>query len=96
MNSISPKVSGSAGAAGVSTPVAIIVIWLIGLTHVVVPPEVAAAIASLLAALSAFAVGYYMPHDPQIVALLAGQQPPPIAPVVPLAAPPPPPVAPAA
>jgi len=74
MNSISPKVSNGFGAAGGSTPVTVIVIWLIGLTGVVIPPEVAAAIASLVAALAGLAVGYWTPHDPLTAAALEAQK----------------------
>jgi len=85
---MSPKVSNGFGAAGGSTPVTIIIVWLIGLMHVTIPPEVAAAIASLVAALCGLLAGYMTPHEPQIAALLAqqnGHQPQPTSP------PPPPP-----
>lgn len=62
---ISPKVSAAAGAAGGSTPLSIVIIWLIGLLHVTIPPEVAAAIASLVAALASLIAGYVVPHSPQ-------------------------------
>lgn len=61
---VSPKVSAAAGAAGASTPLSIVVIWVIGLLHVTVPPEVAAAIASLLASLASLVAGYIVPHNP--------------------------------
>lgn len=63
MNTVSPKVSAAGGAAGASTPLSIVIIWLIGLLHVTVPPEVAAAIASLIAAFAAIVAGYLMPHE---------------------------------
>lgn len=45
-------------AAAVGTPAGVILAWVIGLTGVVVPPEVAAALGALVAAL----VGYWVPN----------------------------------
>ena len=44
MNPVSSKVVAGAGAAGGSTPLSIVLIWALGLVHVTVPPEIAAAI----------------------------------------------------
>ena len=63
MNPISPKVAAAGGAAGVSTPLSMIVIWALGLLHVTVPPEIGGAIASLIAALAAVVAGYLVPHQ---------------------------------
>ena len=59
MNPVSPKVSVGAGAAGSSAPIAIIVVWLVGLTGIVVPEAVAASIGSLVAAGAGFLAGYF-------------------------------------
>ena len=50
------------GAAAISAPLSIIVIWALGLTGVQVPVEVAMSIATLLAALASAVVGYIVPH----------------------------------
>lgn len=63
MNTISPKVSAGAGAAGASAPLSTILIWLIGLLGVVIPPEVAAAMAGLIAAIVGLVAGYMVPHE---------------------------------
>jgi hypothetical protein len=68
---MSPKVAAGAGAAGASSPLSIIVIWLIGLTHVTLPPEVAVAIGSLVAAGASLLAGYLVPHDPTTARLIA-------------------------
>lgn len=62
MRSMSPKVIAGSGAAGSSMPLAIILIWILGLLNITVPPEVAAAIASEMAAIAALVAGYYVPH----------------------------------
>lgn len=62
MNPISPKVSAGAGAAGGSTPLSILIIWGLGLSGLVVPPEVAASIGALIAGLSSLLAGYLVPH----------------------------------
>lgn len=72
MNPVSPKVSAAAGAAGGSTPLSIVIIWLLGMAHIMVPPEVAVSIGTLVASGAALAAGYWVPHGPQ----------PPAAPVV--------------
>lgn len=59
---VSAKVSAGVGAAGASTPLSIVVIWILGLFNVQVPPEVAAAIASLIAAIASGIGGYIVPH----------------------------------
>lgn len=58
MAPISSKVSvgGAAGAGSVGIPV--VVIWLLGLFHVPVPPEVAAVLSGWLAAGTAFFFGW--------------------------------------
>lgn len=61
---VSSRVVAGAGAAGGSTPLSIIVIWVLGLAHVAVPPEIAAAIAALVASLASGMAGYMMPHNP--------------------------------
>jgi hypothetical protein len=63
MNGISPKVAAGAGAAGSSTPLSIIIIWILGLLNVTVPPEVAASIGALIAALGSLFAGYMVPHQ---------------------------------
>ena len=62
MNPVSPKVAAASGAAGVSTPLSMIVIWAMGLLGVQVPPEIGGAIASLIAAVAAAIGGYLAPH----------------------------------
>ena len=61
-NTVSPKVSAAAGAAGGSTPLSIVICWLIGLTGLTVPPEVAVSIGALVASGSALLAGYLIPH----------------------------------
>ena len=63
MNPVSSKVVAGAGAAGGSTPLSIVLIWALGLVHVTVPPEIAAAIAALVASLASLAAGYAVPHN---------------------------------
>ncbi len=48
MDSVSPKVTAASSAAGGSMPLAIVVVWLLGQAGVQVPPEIGAAIASLV------------------------------------------------
>lgn len=57
MNGISPKVANGAAAAGGSSPVAIIIIWALG-HWVTMPPEIAAALASIISTASGFVGGY--------------------------------------
>lgn len=64
MNPVSPKVAAAAGSAGATTPLGVIVVWLIGLTGTQVPPDVAIAIGALLASGAAFVGGYLTPHQP--------------------------------
>lgn len=64
MNPVSPKVSAAAGAAGGSTPLSIVICWLIGLAGLTVPPEVAVSIGALIASAAALVAGYLVPHAP--------------------------------
>jgi hypothetical protein len=57
MNPISPKVANGAAAAGTASPLAIILIW--GLGHwMTIPPEIAAAMASIISGAAGFVGGY--------------------------------------
>ena len=60
---VSSKVVAGAGAAGGSTPLSIIIVWALGLAHVTVPPEIAAAIAALIASLASGTAGYMVRHN---------------------------------
>lgn len=57
MNPISPKVANGAAAAGTASPVAIIIIWALG-HWMTIPPEIAAALASIISGASGFVGGY--------------------------------------
>ena len=57
MNGISPRVANGAAAAGSSSPIAIIIIWALG-HWVTMPPEIAAALASVISTVSGFVGGY--------------------------------------
>lgn len=59
---VSPKVSAGVGAAGASTPLSIIVVWVFSLFHINVPAEVAVAMGSLVAAVASGIGGYIVPH----------------------------------
>jgi len=74
MNPVSPKVTAATGAAGGSMPLAIIIVWLLGQVGVQVPPEIGAAIASLVSAAAAFVAGYFTAHP--TAAVIAVQPPP--------------------
>ena len=63
MNPVSPKVTAGLGGAGATTPLSIVIIWAIGLTGLAVPPEVAGAIASLIATVGG-GLAAYVVHDP--------------------------------
>ncbi len=63
MNTVSPKVVAGFGGAGGTTPFSIVIIWLIGLTGVTLPPEVAGALAAMIAALGSLLAGYVVPHQ---------------------------------
>lgn len=67
-NTVSPKVSAAAGAAGGSTPLSIVICWAIGLLGLTVPPEVAVSIGALVASGSALLAGYFVPGHIQIPA----------------------------
>lgn len=64
MDTVSPKVAASAAASGVTAPVATVIMWLIGMTGAVIPPEVATAMGILLSTLAGAAAGYLVRHDP--------------------------------
>lgn len=70
---VSPKVTAASGAAGGSMPLAIIIVWLLGQAGIQVPPEIGAAIASLVSAIAAFAAGYFTRHVPAAVAIVTQQ-----------------------
>lgn len=70
MNSVSPKVTAASSAAGGSMPLAIIVVWLLGQIGIQVPPEIGAAIASLVSAAAAFAAGYFVRQHPAATVIL--------------------------
>lgn len=70
MDSVSPKVTAASSAAGGSMPLAIVVVWLLGQAGVQVPPEIGAAIASLVSAAAAFIAGYFVKHTPPTVAIV--------------------------
>ena len=58
MSPISPKVSVGAASGAGSTPLSIVLVWLIGLTGVVVPETVAISIGALVAAGFTLLTGY--------------------------------------
>jgi hypothetical protein len=60
-NSISPKVAVGGVAAGGSTPLSIIIIWVLGQIGLTVPPEIAASIAAVIAMVFSFVAGYITP-----------------------------------
>lgn len=66
MNTVSPKVAAGAGAAGMSVPLGQVVVWGLGLLGVAVPPDIAMAIAGLMAAAASAVVGYLVPHSAQV------------------------------
>jgi hypothetical protein len=58
-----PKVKAAAGGAGISGAVTAILMWVVGLMGLDVPPEIASAFTTLIAAGFAFAAGYYKTND---------------------------------
>jgi hypothetical protein len=76
MNPVSPKVTAGLGGAGATTPLSIVIIWALGLTGLTVPPEVAGAIAALIATLGSGLAGYTV-HDPSRAAVPDPEPPPP-------------------
>ncbi len=58
MNPISPKVSVGAASGAGSTPLSIVLVWLIGLTGIAVPETVAISIGALIAAGATFLTGF--------------------------------------
>ena len=50
------KIPNKPAAAGVASPAAVVLVWILGEYDVVLPPEVAAAIVALLTALAYWAV----------------------------------------
>ncbi|WP_290646812.1 hypothetical protein, partial [Aquabacterium sp.] len=100
MNPISPRVSNGLGAAGGSAPIAIILIWAIGLIlghwQIQVPPEIAGAMGSLFSAAAGFLGGYLTRLEAGPIAPVPVQAPQaPSAPVIPPPAVPPVPIPPA-
>lgn len=68
MNStgIRPKVVGAVGGVTLGGAIATLVVWIIGLNHIVVPPEVAVAMAAIFSAILA-AVGGYATPSPYVL-----------------------------
>ncbi len=69
-SSITPKTASATAGAGASTPLSILLIWLIEMIpthaepfHVVVSATVAAALASILAAVLAFGAAWLAPRS---------------------------------
>lgn len=62
MNPVSPKVYGAVGGSGVSSMLAIVIVYILGLFHVTMPTEVAMAFAGLLIAAGTW-VGGWLPHS---------------------------------
>lgn len=58
MTPLSPKVSVGAASGAGSTPLSIVIVWLIGLTGIVVPETVAISIGALIAAGATLVTGY--------------------------------------
>ena len=67
MNPVSPKVTAGLGGAGATTPLSIVIIWSLGLWlghyGLSMPPEVAGALASLIAT-GGGGLAAYVVHDP--------------------------------
>ncbi len=69
-SSITPKTASATAGAGASTPLSILLIWLIEMIpthtepfHVVVSATIAAAIASIMASVAAFAGAWIAPRS---------------------------------
>jgi high-affinity Fe2+/Pb2+ permease len=59
-----PKVKAASAGAGISGAVTAILMWIVGLLGLDVPPEIASAFTTLIAAGFAFAAGYYKTDEP--------------------------------
>ncbi len=69
-SAITPKTASATAGAGASTPLSILLIWLIEMIpahnetgHVVVSATIAAAIASIMASVSAFGAAWLAPRS---------------------------------
>lgn len=57
-----PKVKAATGGAGAAGAITVVLVWVLSMFGVDVPPEVASALTTLIAAAGAFLAGYYKPN----------------------------------
>jgi hypothetical protein len=62
MNPISPKVIGAVAGSSTSSMLAIVIVYVLSLFKVIMPTEVAMALAGLLVGFGTFVGGYLPPH----------------------------------
>jgi hypothetical protein len=53
-------------AAGITLPISVLITWGLGMAGIPVPPEVASALATVLAALAAYLVKERAPNDGEV------------------------------